>query len=157
MGVVVLSKRLRKFTLGAFIRCPSSEGEVNGAANASHTEAKRTDNHMHPFCLAQDRSILDDILVSCKQDLELAHSDFVLQLTTLQRIALVRGHTHRWRPLRKFGGPIRHGRQRHNNEVRSALLLHLDEEMLRTRLSGSFYPPESAVASDPLFNPMRNS
>jgi hypothetical protein len=83
---------------------------------------------MHPFILAQDWSILGDIPVSCKQDLELAHSDFILQLTTLQRIAFLHDHPHRWRPLCKFGRPIRHDRQQHNSEVRSMLLVHLNKE-----------------------------
>jgi hypothetical protein len=84
--------------------------------------------YMHPFILAQDWSILGDIPVSCKQDLELAHSDFILQLTTPQRITFVHDHPHRRRILRKFGGPIHHDRQWHNNEVWSMLLVHLDKE-----------------------------
>ena len=83
---------------------------------------------MNPSNLSQDWSVLDDVLIRREQHLELAHPDLVLQRTTLLRVALVRDHIHTRCPLRKLAGPICHGRQRDNDEVRATLLLGLDEE-----------------------------
>ena len=37
-----------------------------------------TDNHVQPFDLAQNRSVLDDILISRQQDLEMTRPQFSL-------------------------------------------------------------------------------
>ena len=83
---------------------------------------------MHPFESTQDRSVFDDILVGCQQYLEIPRADFALQTSSLQWVALVGDHLDSGSPLGKLTGPICHGREGDDDEVRAALLLALDEE-----------------------------
>ena len=83
---------------------------------------------MHPLHATEDGPILDDVLVRREQDLELARANLVLQRTPLGRVALVGDHFDPRRPLGEFARPVRHGRERDNDEVRAPLLLDLDQE-----------------------------
>ena len=82
---------------------------------------------MHPLHLTQNRAILDDILIRRQQHLEVARPDLALQYLPLRRVALVRDHLDARRPLCELARPVRHGRERHDDEVRPALLLDLDK------------------------------
>lgn len=85
-------------------------------------------DHMDPLDLSQEGSILDDVFVSRQENLESTGSNFVLRLFSLRRRSFVRNHLDGWCPLFEFHDPIRHSRERNNDEERSVLLLRLDEE-----------------------------
>ena len=87
-----------------------------------------TDNHMHQFDLAENRAVLDDVLICGQQDLELAHPQFALQIATLHGVVFVQDHLHRWCPLCELARPVGHPRQGHDDEVRPELFLRLNKE-----------------------------
>lgn len=87
-----------------------------------------TNNHVQPLDLAQVRSVLDDVLVGRQEDLELTHTEVLLECTTLGRIALVRDHPNRGCPLGELSRPVGHRREGYNDKVWSSLSFHLNEE-----------------------------
>ena len=93
--------------------------------NDEHSE--RTDDHVDPLHPAEVNSILDDVLVRREHDLEVIRPELRLQHLALRRVALIRDHLDTRRPLCKLARPVRHRRERHDDEVRPALLLDLDE------------------------------
>ena len=86
------------------------------------------DDHMDPIQPTENRSIFDDVLVSGKQDLELADPGIVLQRFPLSRVTLVRYRLDTRSPLRKLSGPIRHRGKRYNDEIWPMLAFRFDEE-----------------------------
>ena len=83
---------------------------------------------MDPLHPTKRRPVLDDILVRCEQDLELTGANLVLQRTALGRVALVGDHLDPRRPLGELARPVRHGRERDDDQVWAPLFLNLDQE-----------------------------
>lgn len=83
---------------------------------------------MYPLHPTQDLAIFDDVLVCREKYLEIARPDLALECPALERVALVRDHLHAGCPFGELAGPIRHGRKRDNDEVRSTLTFRLNQE-----------------------------
>jgi hypothetical protein len=63
-------------------------------------------DHVNPSDLAQDRTILNDILKGGQKHLEIAISDFLLQRSARIGRTFVNNGRHRWSPFFKFQGPV---------------------------------------------------
>ena len=92
---------------------------------------------MQPPLLAQNRTVLNDVLVRRQQDVELTHTNVVLQRTTLRWVALITDRLHRGGPLCELAHPICYCREGDDDEIQATVTLHLDEERdERNRLDG---------------------
>lgn len=85
------------------------------------------DDHVQPLDLGQKWSILDDVLVSRQENLEVPLSDLLLCRFTLSRSSFVRDDSDGRSPSFEFGNPVRHRRERDDDEVGTGLLLVFDE------------------------------
>lgn len=87
-----------------------------------------TDDHVYPLQLAQMRSVLDDVFIRRQHDLKVSHPQLLLQLSSLGWVSFVCDHLDGRRPLGEFSGPVSHGRERDNDEIRPPLLFHFNQE-----------------------------
>jgi len=85
-------------------------------------------DHVDPFEFGKVRTVFDDVLVGGEQDLEVAHTKFALESTALGRVALVGNHLDGRSPFGEFTRPVSHGRERDDDQVRSALAFDFNEE-----------------------------
>lgn len=87
-GVVVLSERLLSFDWVFSYGAPRLIPRMN---NQEPTKCSNslTDDHVHPFELAENRSVLNDVLICDEQNLELNHLQFGLEVLTLCGVALI--------------------------------------------------------------------
>lgn len=94
-------------------------------------------DHVDPLVPGEQRSILDDVLVRREQDLEVALTDLPSCRFALHRCAFVSDDLDRGSPFLELHDPVRHRRQRDNDEEGPILLLHLDQvREKRDRLNG---------------------
>jgi hypothetical protein len=70
---------------------------------------KLTDDHMNPLDLAQDWTVLDNVLVRCEQHLKLTIAQLALQHPSLGRVAFVRNGLNLGCPFCELTRPIRQG------------------------------------------------
>lgn len=69
-------------------------------------QIRLTNDHVYPLNFAQERTVFDDILESCQQDLEALSPKIKLKLSAHSRRAFVHDCCNRGCPFREFESPV---------------------------------------------------